>query len=250
MPNEKAARRLGIGHEDLPLPYDPHTRSWRNPANSAWEKVESAALGHFAKLGWSGYAGEGELILNLIKAMSFKRIPFRHRSTFIEALYAQNVAFEEDRYDLDDLLDNVRSATERQVRRNFDRMTSRECRRISYAGVSHFSSSSVWDYFPRLRLNHLVGLMTSLGNDRVLSIATSFARDPYEYRRGWPDLTLWKGTEVAFKEVKAPGDRLRASQTKTIRDVLRPLGFDVSVVDVVLSQEGDGLEHSATSAIH
>ena len=145
MPNEKAAGRLDIGHENLPLHYDPHASLWRNPNNSAWERVESAALGHFINLGWSGYAGEGGLVLNLIKE---------------------------------------------------------PCRS---------------------------------GTEEVSRIAALFARDPYKYRKGWPALTLWKGADVAFREIKAPGDRLRGSQVTVIRDVLKPLGLDVSVVDAVPS---------------
>ena len=174
-------------------------------------------LGHFTAKGWSGYAGEGGLILNLIKAMSFKKIPIRHRSTFIEALYAQNVAFDEDRYDMRDLLKNVRSATERQVSLNFDIMTGRKTQ---------------LDYFPGLKRSHFLGLMNALGNNIIFQIAEIFASNPYEYRKGWPDLTIWKGADVAFKEVKAPDDTLRRSQRTIAKDILVPLKLDISIVDI------------------
>lgn len=236
MSHAKSARRLGIGHETLFLAHDKDANLWLNPKDSHWGRVESAALGHYRNQGWFGYAGEGGLVLNLIKAMSFKKIPLRHRSTFVEAVYAQNVAFEEDRYETPDLLDNIRSSTANQVRTNFETMTSRVAHSVSIGGLSYVSESSMLDYFPGLRLQHFLGLLDALGNDGVLRIATLFAHEPYEYRKGWPDLTLWRGRQVAFREIKAPGDRLSRSQRKLIQEVLKPLAHDVAVVDVCREQ--------------
>ena len=143
-----------------------------------WEEVESAALGWFMEKGWSGYAGEGGLILNLIKAMSFKEIPLQHRCTFIEALYTQNVAFEEDRYDTQVLLKNVVSASSKQVARNYDRMASRKLFSIGSGSVI---------FFPGLKKFHFLELLKALGNDTIFRIAEIFATDPYKYRKGWPD---------------------------------------------------------------
>ena len=190
--------------------------------------------------GWLGYAGEGGLVLNLIKAMSFKKIPFRHRATYIEALYAQNVVNDEDRYDIRELLKNIGHATEKTVSRNFDRMASRKTHRVQETyrdqfgsmTISYDSSGSMLDYFPGLERSHFLGLMKALGNDAIFRIAEIFARNPYEYRKGWPDLTIWQGSKVAFKEVKAPGDTLQRSQRTIIKDILLPLNLDVSVIDI------------------
>ena len=224
MANERAAIRLGIRHERIFLEHDAEKRIWRNPKNLNWEGVESASLGWFVDRGWSGFAGEGGLILNLIKAMSFEKIAPRHCNTYIEALYAQNVAFEEDRFETKVLLRNLRSATPRRVIRNFNRMVGWDPVRLRFGTKLAF--------FPNVKRSHVFGLMCALGTEAIFEVAEIFARDPYEYRKGWPDLTLWRGTEVAFKEIKAPGDALRTSQRKIIREVLVPLKLDVSVVDV------------------
>ena len=223
MTNERTALRLGVGHQTIHLHRNAKNNTWQNSYTSKWEEVESAALGWFMEKGWSGYAGEGGLILNLIKAMSFKKIPLRHRSTFIEALYAQNVAFEEDRYDTQVLLKNVVSASSRQVARNYDRMAGRELFSIGSGSVI---------FFPGLKRLHFLGLLKALGNDAIFRIAEIFATDPYKYRKGWPDLTIWQGNNVAFKEIKAPGDTLRRSQRVIIKEILLPLNFNVSIVDV------------------
>ena len=223
MTNERTALRLGVGHQTIRLHRRAKNNTWINPHTAKWEKVESAALGWFMEKGWSGYAGEGGLILNLIKAMSFEKIPLRQRSTFIEALYAQNVAFEEDRYNTRALLNNVVSASSRQVARNYDRMVDRKFFSIGPGSVT---------FFPGLKRRHLLGLLKALGNDAVFRIAEIFATDPYKYRKGWPDLTIWQSNNVAFKEIKAPGDTLQQSQRVIIEEILLPLNFDVSIVDV------------------
>lgn len=232
MAHEKTALRLGIGHEALYLPYNINRTAWRNPQSGKWESVEAAALGHFENDGWSGYSGEGGLILNLIKAMSFKKVPVRNRATYVEALYAQNVAFEEDRYDPSKLLSNVRRSTEKQVARNFDAMADRKTFRFQFGWGTSTTSTTMLDFFPGLERAHFLGLMRALGNDVIYEIAKVFATDPYEYRKGWPDLTIWQGRKVAFKEVKAPGDALRKSQRKIIGDILMPLNMDIAIVDV------------------
>lgn len=232
MAHEKAASQLGIGHEIFHLPFDPKEHSWKNPRTGEWGRVEAAVLGHFKDMGWSGYCGEGGLILNLIKAMSFKEVPVRHRTTYIEALYAQNVAFDEDLYDPRDLLNNVRRATPNQVSRNFDIMADRKKNWFGFRLGTSTNSTTMLDYFPRLELDHFLGLMDAMGRDMIHEIAKIFAINPYEYRKGWPDLTVWQGRKVSLKEIKAPGDALRKSQKKIIRDILIPLNIDTAIVDV------------------
>ena len=84
---------------------------WRSAAFREWTSIENAALEHYLDGGWSGAAAEGGLILTVIKAASFARLAERNAATYIEALYAQNVAFDEDRYAIGDLLASVSSGT-------------------------------------------------------------------------------------------------------------------------------------------
>jgi len=51
----------------------------------------------------------------LIKAASFKALPVRHADTFIEALYAKNVAFPEDRFEHSELLAAIEQASPEQI---------------------------------------------------------------------------------------------------------------------------------------
>jgi VRR-NUC domain len=80
----------------------------------------------------------------------------------------------------------------------------------------------------------MIDFYISIGRERLSKIAELFAEDPYEYRKGWPDLTLWdpESGQIIFREIKAPGDKIRPSQKKMIEKILLPLGYNVGVVDV------------------
>jgi hypothetical protein len=87
-------------------------------------------------------------------------------------------------------------------------------------------------FYPRVFWNHLEGLFEHLGTDRLADVAALFARAPYDYRAGWPDLTLWRDGEVRFVEVKSPSDQLHASQSRLISAILVPLGHRTGIAEV------------------
>lgn len=229
---EKTARDLGINLIHLPLIIGNGKKEWQSPITGNFVLVEKAVLDHYRSDGWRGYSGEGGLILNLIKAMSFPEIDMGNRSTFIEALYAQNVAFEYDRFEVDWLLKNVKESTAEQIKHNFAIMSSRTPYTIDYGAFSSTYHSSMLDYFPYLELYMFVELFDALGRDKLFDIAKIFSNDPYTFRKGWPDITMWKNGEVKFLEVKSPGDKLQSSQKTIIDTFLKPLELDFSLVDV------------------
>jgi hypothetical protein len=229
---DKARKNLGVDVLQVELEMGKSKREWKSLLSGEWVRVERAVLDYFMKDGWKGYSKEGGLLLNLIKAMSFPTIEPRNRGTFIEALYAQNVAFDEDRYDLDWLLRNVEVATKEQIESNFLLMCSRKkYTRITDYGSST-DSSSMLDSFPGIKKRMFVDLYDALGNQKLLEIARIFGEDPYEYRKGWPDITMWKDGKVRFLEVKSPGDQVHKSQVTIIDKFMKPLGLEFSLVDV------------------
>ena len=180
---ERQAHRLGIEHEVVNLEAG-EKNNWRFQASDAWSSVEEAALTHYENAGWTGAAAEGGLMLTLIKAASYTKLDSRNADTFIEALYAQNVAFDEDRFDTNRLIDTLARATHDQLERNWKIISAT-------AGVSPA-------FYPTVRLNHVLELFDHLGPERLAHIAQLFAKAPYDLRAGWPDLTLWKGDVVAL----------------------------------------------------
>ena len=231
---ERTAKNLNVNLLQIPLENKEHNK-WKSDLTGQYVSVENAILDLFKIKNWNGYAGEGGLILNLIKAMSFPVISNRHRSCFIEAIYAKNVAFKEDLFETDWLLNNIDQATENQVRKNFKIMSSKEPYTINFGSFTSTQDTSMLDFFSDLKENLFVELYNALGNKKIREIAEIFSENPYEYRKGWPDVTLWKNNNVYFLEVKAPGDRLQKSQKTIINKFMKPLNLNFALVNVSAS---------------
>ncbi|MBK9586080.1 MAG: VRR-NUC domain-containing protein [Alphaproteobacteria bacterium] len=180
--------------------------------------LENAALQRYLADGWNGAAAEGGLMLTLIKAASFETLPMRNANTFVEALYAQNVAFDQDRFEIRILLDTIVRAEAKQVERNWKIIAA--------------TAGETPAYYPSVLFDHVIGLFEQIGAARLAEIAKLFAKAPYDLRAGWPDLTLWKNGEIRFVEVKSPGDSMRAKQVRLISTILLPLGFRVGLAEV------------------
>lgn len=215
---ERQAERLGIEHEIVALE-SAGAKEWRLGPMAPWASVEEAALAHYVAQGWSGAAAEGGLILTLIKAASFPRLSPRHADTFIEALYAQNVAFDDDRFDPAGLVENVAGATLGQIERNWQ--------------VISATAGRTPAFYPRVYWEEVRGLFEELGPQRLAEIAGVFAGASYDLRAGWPDLTLWKDGEVRFVEVKAPSDSMHAKQARLITTLLLPLRLRVGLAEAM-----------------
>jgi len=225
-------KKLGISLDSLQLRKSEEIGKWVSPLDGLDKSIEESALDNYKLLGWRGYCGEGGLILNLLKSMSFESLSYRHRSTYVEALYAQNVAFEQDRFQKEYLLENVKKASKYIIAQNYDVMSSSVD--IETKNDCHTSNdtSCMLDYFPGLEKWMFIELYEILSNQLMFNIAAKFAEDPYEYRRGWPDLTIWKDDCLKFIEVKGPNDQLRKSQIKTISEVLLPVYKNIEVLSV------------------
>lgn len=213
----KQASRLGIEHEVVELERAA-AKGWRFRPDIPMSGVEVAALDHYRHEGWSGAAAEGGLILTLIKAASFDPVPARLGDTFIEAIYAQNVAFDEDCFTHRQLLTTIRKASRKQIEANWKVLSA--------------TAGQTPAYYPSVRSEHVLELFDHLGVDRLHAIAERFATASYDLRAGWPDLTLWRDGEVRFVEVKAPGDSTHASQARLTSNLLVPLGFRVGLAEV------------------
>ncbi|MGJ7523334.1 VRR-NUC domain-containing protein [Variovorax sp. LT1P1] len=178
------------------------------------------------------------MLLNLIKAMSFATVPNHGRGTFIEAIYAQNVQ-PHHKVPVATLLAQLAAADVATIRRNVAFLSSRKPVVDDWGnGIKFTKTDCMLDFFPTLEPWMFLGLFRAAGVDLLHRIATKFSQDPYEYRRGWPDLTLWRGNELRFIEVKAPGDRIQPSQRKVIEEFAGPLELDFTLVEVVAAGDG------------
>ena len=89
----------------------------------------------------------------------------------------------------------------------------------------------IQEYYPRVKEEFLVLLAKAMGHEVIANIAKVFVQKPYDYRAGWPDLTIIEPKGVSFIEVKTT-DRFHASQLRFAREVAAPLGLACSVVQL------------------
>lgn len=80
----------------------------------------------------------------------------------------------------------------------------------------------VKEAYPRVRKEFLVSLGCVLQTDFLAQVATVFMKKPYDYRSGWPDLTVIEARAVSFVEVKTT-DRFHQSQLRFANEVAKPL---------------------------
>lgn len=135
-------------------------------------------------------------------------------------------------YTVADLLGQVSRPTPEQVARSFDHMDSRGPHTRSDGGWTSTNTTSLQDNWPGLARWMALELLDVAGAGLIHRIATVFSTNPYEYRRGWPDITMWKEGQLRFVEVKAPGDSLGKSQRVIAASFAGPLGLNFSLVDV------------------
>jgi hypothetical protein len=233
---EASAKKCGFLYRRVELPGVVKEKSWQNPETGATERVEKAMLGWYRTQGWQGTGEEGGPILNLIKTCCFTELPPTNRLTYVEAIFANNVAFEGDRLDIIQLLTNIMTADEARIKKNFrfmlDRGPHTVVHRSSFGSFTSINDGTILSFFPDLTEKALLGLFRALGRERLHAIASIFVQDSYRFRAGWPDLTLWQEGEILFVEVKAIGDRLQNSQKDIIESILVPLGLTTELVEV------------------
>lgn len=231
---QRSAEAAGFRYFQIPLKCGATGKEWVCPQYGTLLSVERAMLSHFQGEGWRGFWGEGGLLLTLIKAMSFAELGYDERTRYIEALYTLAADPQYGRpYKVADLLEQLSRATPEQVARNFDHMDSRGPHTHDGDGWTSTNTTSLQDNWPGLEKWMALELLAVAGVELLHHIAIVFATNPYEYRRGWPDITMWKNGQLRFVEVKAPGDTLGRSQKVIATSFARLLELDFSLVDVM-----------------
>lgn len=191
---------------------------WRCGSVDVPAPEEVAAL-HIESLGESCSWCEGATINLLIKAAALDTLvrlnTFDDRSDavrrYLEAQFTILTA------NTSEILSAVATADQVVVERNLREV---------------LSDPFIQDAYPRVKLPFALKLFSAIEGNRLLEIAQCFARKPYEYRAGWPDLTVIGESGLRFVEVKTT-DRLHESQIRFATEVARPLGLKCSVLQVI-----------------
>ena len=141
----------------------------------------------------------------------------KEREQALEKMKHTNVSFRQSSSEAyGNLVENVKNTTENKIK-----------------SVLEVCEYPLRDY-DNLDKANVISLFRVLKKANLAKIAEKFSENPYEYRRGWPDLTLWKGNKLVFYEIKGPNDRIAQSQKTIIREFFHgmKLSFDYFLVTV------------------
>lgn len=185
---------------------------------------EAAALASFQHRGFDGAACEGGPILLALKAAGFRWIV--EHNTFNDRKDAINryleAAIEISKNNRTGFVDAVRRSSIAEFNKHFQEI---------------YSSGFIQSNYPGITVGFMMALKKALGN-KLADISAQFVEAPYDYRAGWPDLTLVRSRglfsrgEFQFVEVKTT-DRIHSSQERIINDFMKPLNLPFSVCQLV-----------------
>lgn len=223
LPLAEQCRQLDIAHEKLDgLPYG--------------KKPEIDALNYFAAQGFVGAYCEGWLILLLIHAaalniftqLSPKRFlsVYKYRTTGFLAPISREHACDGGAVgqlhvyheDSDLILNAIRNADVDQVVRHFQEI---------YTNPRNYYPQN----YPGLTAGMISSMFAAIGAERLAQITAAIIENPYSYKSGWPDLTMVKGSDMFWVEIKTT-DRLHTSQIMTISRMKSLLPGEVRVVQL------------------
>jgi len=240
MNDSTVVKKLEINRETIQLKQGNSNKKWLVKGGFLRKKfgsVEQAALEYYTKNGWTGDREEGFLLQNVIKAALIKKMPLTFKACPLKSVlsgWTDGLEHSTVSPRISEFLDNISLSNVAQIKRNYRILAKKGPFTYEWSGMrmKKPAGHGLLDYHPKINRELFVELYKALGTNRLRDIAERMAKDPESYGKGWPDLTLWRGSELQFKEIKAPGDKLQASQKNTIKNILLPLGYHVSVVDV------------------
>lgn len=188
LPLAEQCLHLNITHEKIKgLPYG--------------KKPELDALNHFLAQGFTGAYCEGGPVLLLIKAAALDvlaQFNFRGRSDACARFTEAQLTIYKESSEL--IINAIRNTDKAQVFSNFNEI---------------YAFPQMQKYCPGLNAEIMSSLFNAIGSERLAQIAAAIMEDPYKYRAGWPDLTMERGSEMLWVEIKTT-DRLHTSQIMTI----------------------------------
>lgn len=198
---DKQCQQLGIPLFDKELVYS--------------GKPESALLSKYKENGFVGASCEAGAILTLIKSCMLDGLSkynyFNDRNDAVNRYLEAQLMILDDKKE--ELLDIISHIPESAIFNNYREIIS-----------SPFIKST----YPSLSAELGIAMFYAIGREKISEIATEITTEPYQYRSGWPDLTLVNENTIAFVEVKTT-DNLHSSQLRTIPMLLKVLPDTVSV---------------------
>ena len=181
------------------------------------KKPEIDALNHFSAQGFVGAYCEGGPVLLLIRSAALDVLAqlnsFGRSDACTRYTEAQLTIYKESS---ELILNAVRNADVAQVESHFKEI---------------YMFPQIPEYYPGLTEGIMSSLFAAIGAERLTQITAAIMENPYTYRAGWPDLTMVKGLDMLWVEIKTT-DRLHLSQIMTIFRMKPLLPGNVCVVQL------------------
>lgn len=201
---EKQCEELSLSLEEIQLNYE--------------GKPESALLKYFESLGYVGSFIEGYTLLTVLKALMLDKLAelntFNDRNDACTRYLEAQLIIHQDKSA--EIVSSIRSTSKKKYLSNLKEI---------------FGQSFIQKEHPNLSFECCEALFHAIDTETFVVVANKFSEDPYSYRSGWPDLTIVKGREVRFIEVKTT-DKLHKSQLLTIPTFNKVLPYEFSVYRV------------------
>jgi hypothetical protein len=204
LPLAEQCTQLDITHEKLEgLPYG--------------KKPEIDALNHFSAQGFVGAYCEGGPVLLLIRAAALDvlaQLNFSGRRDACTRFTEAQLTIYKESSEL--ILNAVRNTDVAQIESHFKEI---------------YMFPQIPEYYPGLTAGIMSSLFAAIGAERLAQITAAIMENPYSYRAGWPDLTMVKGSDMFWVEIKTT-DRMHLSQIMTIFRMKPLLPGNVRVVQL------------------
>ena len=165
-------------------------------------RPEDFALEHFKEQGYIGTSNEGSMFQNVLKALMLDELTklntFESRTDACRRYLEAQLTIQQA--NIERIIESLVKTTRGRFIANLEEII-RELQGTNLdSGLCSETGLAIFDALPR---------------ETLTKLAIKFSEDPYEYRKGWPDLTLVKGDEVRLVEIKTT-DKLHKSQLITM----------------------------------
>jgi hypothetical protein len=182
-------------------------------------KPEPALLKHFEHLGYVGSHLEGLALLTVLKALMLDKLAehniFHDRNDACCRYLEAQLTILKDK--TDDLISSIKRTNKKVFLNNIREILDQPFIQRDHPGLSIRCCEALFD---------------AIDASIFVKLAKKIAEDPYTFRNGWPDLTIVKGKDVQFIEVKTT-DKLLKSQLISIPVMRKILPYSFSVYRVL-----------------
>lgn len=182
-------------------------------------RPEPALLKHFENMGYVGSHIEGYTFQTVLKALMLDKLAelntFSSRDDACTRYLEAQLTIHKEK--VMELISSIRETSRAKFLKNVKEILKQPFIQREYSGLTEKCCIAIFD---------------AVDTEVFIQAANKFAEDPYTYRAGWPDLTLVKGKEVQFIEVKTT-DKLHSSQLTTIPAFMQVFPYKFSVYKVL-----------------